>query len=422
MRGERRPTPFVHAPYRVRILWVKAGRLLPVDTGGKIRSVNLLRQLCARHETTLLSYYDGPADPEYDRAIGSEFPGAIAVNTGGPSTFAGRLLHYASCLGSPAPYAVRKYASPRVRALVDEMTRSGRYDVAICDFLAPSLNFPERLAGPTALFQHNVESSLWARQAQHQPNPIKKALYRFEAWKMLRYERSTVRRFHHIVAVSDHDRSLMSAMTDAGRITVAPTGVDLSAYRPIAGVEADAPVVMFLGSMDWEANVDGVEYFCREIWPAVKAQVPAARFRIVGRRPGNRVRRLTADPSVEVTGDVPTVVDQLREAAVFVVPLRVGGGTRLKIYEAMAAGRATVSTTIGAEGLDVNDGCDIILADEPETFAKATATLLLDSEWRRAIAHAAAAQAARFDWPVVVEQFEDSLRRTMAGAERARAN
>lgn len=402
----------------MRILWVKAGKLLPVDTGGKIRSVNLLRQLCGRHETTLLSYYDGPADAEYDRAIGTEFPGAIAVNTGGPTTTAGRMCHYLFCLASPAPYAVRKYASARVRALVNEMTRRREYDVTICDFLAPSLNFPAKLAAPTALFQHNVESSLWARQARHQPNPIKKALYRFEAWKMERYERSTVQRFHHVVAVSDHDRGLMSAMTRSDRITVAPTGVDLSAYRPVAEVEADAPIVMFLGSMDWEANVDGVEYFCREIWPAVKAQVPDARFRIVGRRPGTRVRRLAEDPSVEVTGDVPTVVDQLRDAAVFVVPLRVGGGTRLKIYEAMAAGRATVSTTIGAEGLDVHDGHDIILADEPDAFALATATLLRDRERRRAMARAAAAQAARFDWPVVVAQFEDSLRRTIEDAAK----
>ena len=205
-------------------------------------------------------------------------------------------------------------------------------------------------------------------------------------------------------------------MTDAARITVAPTGVDLSRYRAAAGHEATEPVVMFLGSMDWEANIDGVFYFHREIWSRIRAAVPRATFRIVGRNPSTRVRKLAEDPSVVVTGDVPSVVDHLQDAAVFVVPLRIGGGTRLKIYEAMATGRAVVSTTIGAEGLDVNHGQDIVLADDPAAFADAVTSLLLDADRRRAFERAAADQAAKFDWPVVVRQFENSLEQTIAAA------
>lgn len=412
--------PLADRFHRVKILWVKAGKLLPVDTGGKIRSINLLRQLATRHETTLLSYYHGRADPAYDGAIAAEFPAAVSVSTGGPSSIAETVVDYVRCLPSMVPYTVRKYASKRVRVLIQELSRRARFDVAVCDFLAPSLNFPKHLPVPTALFQHNVESVLWTRQASHQTNPIKRAVFSVEAWKMLRYERAAVRRFHHIIAVSETDRRLMAEMTDNSRITVAPTGVDLAQYRAIATDDAAEPVVVFLGSMDWEANVDGVEYFCREIWPRIRTAVPTARFRIVGRRPVPRVRRLAEDPSVEVTGDVPSVITHLREAAVFVVPLRVGGGTRLKIYEAMAAGRAVVSTTIGAEGLDVNDRQDIVLADDPQAFANATSSLLVDREYRRAIGRAAAAQAARFDWPVVVEQFENSLERTIAAAQATR--
>jgi glycosyltransferase involved in cell wall biosynthesis len=233
---------------------------------------------------------------------------------------------------------------------------------------------------------------------------------------MARYEPEAVRRFHHIIAVSENDRTLMSAMTDPDRITVAPTGVDLSLYRAVAGHEASNPVVVFLGSMDWEANVDGVTYFHRDMWPRIRAAVPNATFRIVGRNPSARVRKLADDSSVVVTGDVPSVVDHLREAAVFVVPLRIGGGTRLKIYEAMAAGRAVVSTTIGAEGLDVNHETDCILADDPAQFSDAVASLLLNAEKRRAFERAAAAQAAKFDWPVVVRQFVNSLEQTINAA------
>lgn len=404
----------------MKILWVKAGKLLPIDTGGKIRSFNLLRQLATRHETILLSYYAGDADAAYNDAIAAEFPGAIAMATGGPTSVAGVVIEYVGSLPSEAPYVVRKYFSRRVRDRVDELTRDGRFNVAVCDFLAPSLNFTSHLQAPTALFQHNVESALWQRQAAHQTNPVKKAVFSLEAWKMRNYESATVQRFDHVIAVSEHDRHLMSEMTDSARITVAPTGVDLSQYRAIAGHEASEPVVMFLGSMDWEANIDGVDFFCRAIWPRIRAAVPAARFRIVGRRPGPRVRRLAEDASIEVTGDVPSVVDHLREAAVFVVPLRIGGGTRLKIYEAMAAGRAVVSTTVGAEGLDVTNDRDIVLADDPDAFADATANLLVDAERRRVIEQAAAAQAARFDWPVVVRQFEDSLEQTIDAASSRR--
>jgi predicted ABC-type transport system involved in lysophospholipase L1 biosynthesis ATPase subunit len=116
--------------------------------------------------------------------------------------------------------------------------------------------------------------------------------------------------------------------------------------------------------MDWEPNVDGVEYFCSQIWPKVLAQVSGAQFRIVGRNPDKRVRKWASD-TVQVTGRVASVVDHLRDATAVIVPLRIGGGTRLKIYEAMATGRAVVSTTIGAEGLDVHHGEDVLLADEP---------------------------------------------------------
>jgi glycosyltransferase involved in cell wall biosynthesis len=184
-------------------------------------------------------------------------------------------------------------------------------------------------------------------------------------------------------------------------------------YRAAAGCAADRPVVMFLGSMDWEANIDAVDYFVREMWPSVLAEVPDASFRIVGRSPHPRVQRL-ASSSVQVTGTVPSVIDHLRHAAVLVVPLRIGGGTRLKIFEAMAAGRAVVSTSIGAEGLAVTDGRDIILADTPHRFARAVIDLIKDTDRRTELERAAAETAAQHDWPVIAERFDAVLRQAIA--------
>jgi glycosyltransferase involved in cell wall biosynthesis len=217
-----------------------------------------------------------------------------------------------------------------------------------------------------------------------------------------------VRKFQHVIAVSENDRDLMSAWVDKSRISVVPTGVDLQQYRPESSPRAVGPLVMFVGAMDWEPNADAVEYFCQKIWLSILAQVPSARFRIVGRNPIRRVQRLASD-SVEVTGSVPSVLDHLREAAVVVVPLRIGGGTRLKIYEAMAAGKAVVSTSVGAEGLDVHHGTDVILADDPGAFAEATIMLLRDEELRRSYEREAARLAAKYDWSAIGERFADVL-------------
>jgi glycosyltransferase involved in cell wall biosynthesis len=401
----------------MRILWVKAGKLLPVDTGGKIRSYNLLRQLQRSHELTLLSYYGERRDADYERHLASHFSRSHPIFTGIPNE---SRWHYLQHLWSAAPYAVEKFTDEAVRRAVIESLASGRFDVCICDFLSASLNFPGASPTPTVLFQHNVESVLWTRQAQHESNPMKRLAFALEAAKMRRYERRALQRFDHVLAVSDADRDAFARMTNAERISVIPTGVDVAQYRVAAGRSATEPLVMFLGSMDWEANVDAVEFFCRDVWPAVRAAIPAARFRIVGRNPAPRVRALASD-SVQITGTVASVVDHLQAAAVVVVPLRIGGGTRLKIFEAMAAGRPVVSTSIGAEGLDVVHGRDIVLADAAPRLAAAVVELLRDPERRESLGLAAAASAARYDWPAVSARLEHILERVVAPRRSASA-
>src|SRR5208282_6305451 len=168
------------------------------------------------------------------------------------------------------------------------------------------------------------------------------------------------------------------------------------------------PRVVFTGSMDWEPNVDAVEYFCSQIWPRIREEFPDAIFQIVGRNPFAKVRRLASE-SVEVTGTVPSVAEYLEKASVVVVPLRIGGGTRLKIFEAMAMGKALVSTSIGAEGLDVLHGRDLLLADNPDRFANAVLDLLRDPVLRRRYEQAAAIQAQRYDWSRIAEGFAGVL-------------
>jgi len=375
---------------------------------------------------TFLSYYDAAVDAGYERELRDRLPGAICVGTGRrKDSTVGRGLDYLMRLPNRIPYAVSRFASSQVREKLQHCLGTGKPDVVVCDFLDAAINFPEQTAIPSVLFQHNVESEIWRRHAETEGNPLKRLVYGMEFKRILAYEKSALQRFHHVIAVSEHDRTLMSAWADPSHISVVPTGVDLHRFHPDPAQAPVQPLVMFVGAMDWMPNVDAVDYFCREIWPAIERRVPGARFRIVGRNPLPKVRNLASD-SIEVTGVVPSVVEHLRNAAVVVVPLRVGGGTRLKIYEAMAMGRAVVSTTVGAEGLDVCDGEDIVLADNPVRFSEEVAMLLEDLPLRQRYERKAAACAARFDWPAVGAKFEkilqaQSIPRGVESAEGARA-
>jgi glycosyltransferase involved in cell wall biosynthesis len=256
---------------------------------------------------------------------------------------------------------------------------------------------------------------LWRRQADAERHPLKRAVFRLEAAKMDRYERSAVQRFDHVIAVSETDRAAMAAMVPAERISVVPTGVDANAFRPAVRNDNPEPVVLFLGSMDWEPNIDAVQHFVETTWPAIRAAVPAARFQVVGRNPANSIRRLASE-SVQIIGTVPSVLEHLHRAAAVVVPLRAGGGTRLKIYEAMAAGKAVISTTIGAEGLDYDDGRNILIADTPQVFADTVIGVLRDAGRRRRLEDAALALASQYDWSTIAREFEATLRRALSAA------
>jgi glycosyltransferase involved in cell wall biosynthesis len=393
----------------MRILWVKADKLLPVESGGNIRTYHILRYLAAHHDLTFYSYYGGAEDRAYERTLQQCLPGSVAVRTGKRELSGiARGLDYLAHLNSPAPYAVSRFASFKVQDQLRAWFREQRFDVAVCDFLDAAVNFPGRLNIPSVLFQHNVESEIWRRHAATAGNPVKKTMYKMEFGKMERYERVVVRKFHHVIAVSESDRALMTKWVDADRVTVVPTGVDLAQYRPAPERAEPGPVVTFVGAMDWEPNVDGMEYFASEIWPAILADVPDAKLRIVGRNPGSRVQKLKSE-SIEVTGRVPSVVEYLHQSAVVIVPLRIGGGTRLKIYEAMASAKAVVSTTVGAEGLDVQHGRDIMLADDARSFSQAVILLLRDRELRQRYEKAAEDTAARCGWPAIGQRFQDVL-------------
>jgi polysaccharide biosynthesis protein PslH len=395
----------------MHILWLKTELLHPIDKGGKIRTYQTLKHLKASHRITYLCLDDGKA-PAEARALAEEYSHDLitvpftASPRGSPAFFA----DLARNVFSPLPYAIARYRSNAMQAAITHAVASRRIDLVICDFLTPSVNVPRDPGVPMALFQHNVEASIWARHAEVAGSVVRSRYMREQWRRMVAFEKAECRRYDHVIAVSDTDRDVFAREYGVQRVTAVPTGVDTEFFRPAGTAARASDEIVFIGSMDWMPNEDGVRWFVREVLPLVRQRVPGAKFTIVGRDPTPMVRALASEaPGITVTGTVPDVRPYIERAAALVVPLRVGGGTRLKIFEAMAMGRPIVSTTIGAEGLPVTHGQDILIADDAPSFAAATADLLRDPKAGDKLGDAGATIVrSRFAWSSVTGQFAEA--------------
>lgn len=392
----------------MRILWLKTELLHPIDKGGKIRTYAMLRELKREHRVTYLTLDDASA-PASARADALEYCHELITvpftqPAKGSLTFYGDLLRN---LLSRRPYAIEKYRSPAMQRAIEHTLRNATFDVVICDFLAPSVNVGQHLGVRTILFQHNVEAAIWERHASVPQHPLRRAYMREQWRRMLAWESQECRRFDHVVTVSDADRDVLRALYGVTDVSSVPTGVDTSYFSPAGRAERRLHEIVFTGSMDWMPNEDGIEWFCDAVLPLIRRQVPDASLAIVGRNPTARIRSLASRiAGVEVTGTVPDVRPYLERAGVLIVPLRIGGGTRLKIYEGMAMARPTVSTTIGAEGLPVSHQDELLIADQPAAFADAVVSLLRDPVAAAALGDRAAARVRRdFSWSSVARQF-----------------
>jgi sugar transferase (PEP-CTERM/EpsH1 system associated) len=398
----------------MNILWLNAGLLLPLDKGGKLRTWHLMRHLARRHDVSYLSFIDPsqtPADLEGMREVASHV--VTIPRTDSPK---GSLRFYADAAGyllDRVPYAVAKYRSANYRSAIDRLLRERRFDAVVCDFLPPVVNLPELLPCPAILFTHNVEAEIWRRHAETATNPITRFLLRQQWRRMRAFERGALARFDLVLAVSDVDRQTFTRLYPDALKTpahVVQTGVDTNYFAPMTERRRGRPHLVFTGSMDWLPNEDGMQYFVREILPRIRQVEPDTTLSIIGRSPTPAVKRLADAAGVEVTGRVDDVRPYMADASVYIVPLRIGGGTRLKIFEAMAMGKAVVSTTVGAEGLPVTPGHDIVIADEPVRFAQAVVHLIRDDQVRRRIeTEGRRLVVNHYDWSAVAQDFEDAL-------------
>jgi polysaccharide biosynthesis protein PslH len=399
----------------MRILWIKTSPLHPLTRGGDLRTFHLLRQLHLRHEVTFVGMTADAGQVAGAERAGEYSTYAVWEHEPKASLQLARWKFLAGALAnvvSSLPYAVARFQSARQRRLLSAKLKEERFDLVVADFLFPAASLPWELQEashcPWVLFQHNVESMIWRRRAEGKRGAAA-LYYQGQLDRMLRFERQASSRFDGVLAVSEEDaRVFKEEMQLSNVLGVVPTGVDLDYFQSVPKTASAVPTVVFMGSMDWYANVDGVTWFVEVVWPLVQRQMPQAKFVVVGRKPPPEILALaTSGRNIEVTGTVPDVRPFLRGADVIVVPLRIGGGTRLKIYEAMAAEVPVVSTRIGAEGLNVVDGRHVLLADSAEDTASQVLKVLRSPLLAAELARNALEEVARpCSWAAAAEIFE----------------
>lgn len=393
----------------MKILWVCGTFLHPTNKGGQIRTLEMLKRLHERHEIHYVAFQQNGETEGLERAVEySTQAYAIphAVPARGTVPFFRQL---AANLFSGLPLSVSRYVSPAMREVITSLRSKHSFDSVVCDFLFPAPNFSN--FDDVVLFEHNVESMIWQRHVESSSDPLRKAYFGMQYRRMLACEAKACREAAHVIAVSAIDARKIEQMFALSKVSDIKTGVDVDYFAPTPTTHPKVADLVFVGSMDWLPNIDGVRFFVSEVLPLICAKIPAVKLVIVGRTPPAEIQKM-AGPNVHVTGTVADIRPYLWGSAVSIVPLRIGSGTRLKIYESMAAKTAVVSTTIGAEGLVYEDGTNIAIADSAEDIARSCIHLIENVASRASMAQSAFKMVAeRFSWPQIAHEFEDLLKK-----------
>jgi sugar transferase (PEP-CTERM/EpsH1 system associated) len=371
----------------------------PLDTGAKLRNYHLARVLARNARVLLLAFTDhdqshGSLADVYDRVITVARASAYT-----PAKVARGLL-------GKTPLPVLNYTTNAMKRALEKLVSENDFDIVQMESIHLMSYLPilrkARRRSIVVCDWHNIESELMQRYSEREPGIFRRAYAGKTARLMSEFEKRALREFDAHLTVSQRDAERLRHLNPDARIFVIENGVDTAFYSDLeigAGDKSLARRIVFVGSMDYHANIDGAVNFARYVWPRVCQQRPELTFTIVGKDPANEVRELAQLPGIEVTGTVDDVRPFYREAIAAVVPLNVGGGSRLKILEAMAAGVPVVSTTLGAEGLEVRHDENILIADTNEQLAEAIINLAENEARRNELSAAGRALvSSRYDW------------------------
>lgn len=386
----------------MRILFLSPRQAVPTRSGAKLREFHFLRALGLRSEVTYLYFSDPGAAP----LTVAELPFCQAV-VPAPKPPAYGLAKTIEGLVTRWPLPILNYTSAAMSEAVRRVTDAGEFDIIHLDsihMIRYALEATSRHPSLRAIYNwHNIESEAMRRFSETS-RPPKSWYAALTARKIRTLERSILESaFGHVVC-SEREREQLNAIVPAARVAVIGNGVDTRYFADAGGELSERRRIVFVGAMDYFPNADGAVFFANQIWPAVRKRLGNVELVIVGANPGPAVKALQELPGITVTGTVPDVRPYYHDALAAIVPLRTGGGTRLKILEAMAAGVPVVSTPLGAEGLDVTDGTDALIVDagDPEGWVERLAGLAESPARRQELIRAGLhVVETRYDWELL---------------------
>ena len=365
----------------MKILVISAQPPSPYS-GGEIRLLNLLKHLSTGHEFTVLAPVHSIDNPALDFA--DKYCRFIPVLLEAPpshSKLYWQLNAWRQAFINPKPVHAMSFYSPLVQQAIDNLQNKEHFDVVQVQQLMMAQYLPDGIDTPCILDVDNLWSKLYLEN--YDISSERSLVQRVQKWldrkKIYIYEKAQIRKFTACLAITPQDEYYIHSLVQQAITAVVPNGVDTEYFSPQPSSNEEASILVFTGTMSWEPNVDAVKYFVGEILPLIQKENPGVTFQIVGRDPTPEVLELDRYPGVKVTGFVEDVRPYLTACNVYVVPMRYGAGTRLKILEALAMGKAVVSTIIGAEGLTVNDGEHLLLSDDITSFTSKTISLLDNS-------------------------------------------
>jgi sugar transferase (PEP-CTERM/EpsH1 system associated) len=408
----------------MKLLWISQNLPFPPKTGVLQRNYNLIREASRFADVHLLAILKQDILPNFDAALAERELSTLCrriqvVRMPIEESKLRFLSVVVRSLFTRAPFTANWADSPVLRDAVAQAMREGPFDAVYFDTV--SLAGYRSMVGstPSALNHHNIESSLFARRLGYEQHPLKRFYFRMEAAKLRRYEAEVGRTFETHLVVSTLDGERLQAICPGVSTSVVANGVDIDYFRPGAAPPERGHLVMVSG-MNWFPNRDAVLYFVDAIWPVLSAGRPDLRLTIVGAGAPDAVTRLAArDQRVTVTGWVDDVRPFMERAQVYLCPMRDGGGTRLKILDALSMGKAIVATTMALEGIDVAPEQEVLVADDPQQFVAQVIRLVDDPERSRQLGVRGREFAVEhFSWPAIGARMEQTFRGLASAASR----
>lgn len=387
----------------MKVMFLSAWFPYPPDNGSRIRAYNLIKSLSARHEVFLVSLYQSDSEPSETAQLGKI---CTVVSTHRERVFKPGGIKSVLAFFSSAPRSYVDTYDPDVRDAVESAIAQVRPDVIVASTLGTANYVPPEPGIPTVLEQHNCEYAVLKRKADRLPGGLRRWRWELGWKKFARWEAGICRRCDTVTMVSESDRDLMLKIApNLANMHVVPNGVDTD-YYSIGSRIPDRNVLIYNGALTYGANLDAVRFFAGEVYPILANKLPDAKLVVTGRHEGVDLSGVADCPGIELAGYVPDIRDALRRSAACVVPLREGGGSRLKILEAMAAGVPVVSTRVGAEGIEARHEQEILLAESAGDLAESICRVVSDTALAESLTRAARTLVEKkYAWDTIGKTF-----------------